>query len=242
MKYPVIVITATIYAVAIVRPLVAQSPPNAATQAEATRFLALRISTDVTLDRYLQTLRSDFGHADANGDGVVSTADIALHVSVQSAVSRTMYASEVMVADLNGDGVVTEAELREKLGYEERMRHVVASVRHSQPEQPSPAEAERRIEQQVARMMAADADKDGRITWKEAIAYFGATPDRRQMMTFGQETVSALLLALAPPGKDSVTLADVEAAGEALFREIDADHDGTVSPEELAAWRAKQSH
>jgi Ca2+-binding EF-hand superfamily protein len=228
-------ITAIICAlVAIVRPLAAQSPPNTATPAEAAKFLAFRIGTNVTLDRYLQTLGSDFHRADANGDGVVSTADIALHVAVQSAISRTMYASEVMAADLDGDGVVSEAELRQKLSYDERMSHITAALTPSQPEKPLDEEAERRIEQRVARMMPADADKDGRITWNEAIAYFGATPDHRQIMTFGQEMVSVLLLALAPPGKESVTLGDVEAAGEALFREID---ETTTGRSHLRSWR-----
>jgi len=44
------------------------------------------------------------------------------------------------------------------------------------------------------------------------------------------------MLALLP-GKDSVALADLESAAEAVFREIDADHNGTITYEELNTWR-----
>lgn len=243
MRRPAVLIVAIVCALgSLVRPLAAQSPSDAAARAEAMRFLASiaagssRTPASVTLDQYLLMLRSVFRRADANGDGVVSTADSKLHVAIQSAVDRAMYASNVMVADLNGDGVVTEAELRQKMDYDERM----SSNALSNPDQPLDAEAVRRINKRVADIMLADTDKDGRITWSEAIAYFGATHDHKPMSMYESQTGSALLLALAPPGKDSITLADIVPVGEALFHEIDADHDGMISPEELEAWRKKQ--
>jgi Ca2+-binding EF-hand superfamily protein len=244
MTHPAVLVVATVCALAsIVRPLAAQSPPDAAARAEAMRFLgsiavgSSRTPTDVTLDQYLRMLRSVFRRADADGDGVVSAADSTLHVRVQSAADRAMSASEIMVADLNGDGVVTETELRDKMGYDARM----SSNALSNPDRPRDAEAEQRIDKRVADIMLADTDKDGRITWSEAIAYFGATPDHRAMSMPEGETISARLLVLAPPGKDFLTLADIIRVGEALFHDIDADHDGIISPGELDAWRKKQA-
>jgi Ca2+-binding EF-hand superfamily protein len=236
MRYPTVLITVMTCAVALVRPMAAQdalSASNAVRQVEAAKFLSSRISPYVTLDSYLRILRSDFARADANGDGVVSEADITLQTAIVSALSRATSAVEIMVADLDGDGVVTEAELRQKLNYDERVFAAGAGQ-----ERLLNAEGQRRIEQRVARIMAADTDKDGRITYSEAIK---AAPSYGKTRASGEATISGQILALAPAGKDSVALADLEAAGEAFFRVIDTDQNGTVSSEEFVAWHTKQS-
>ena len=81
--------------------------------------------------------------------------------------------------------------------------------------------------------MAADADRDGRISWAEAAAFARRQVDQTNVTAALAWSVN-VFRALAP-GKDRFALADVDGIAEAVFGEMDADHNGTVSAQELAA-------
>jgi len=223
-----------------VRDAPAQMPAApAALSAEAAQQLAASIMPNSTLDRYRQQIQALFRRADANGDGVLSEADAALHRAVMAARLATSAAMQIMAADLDGDGFVTEAELRQKLTYDQQMS---AAMQSQFPQSHAPAvDHDQHVRQEVARMMAADTDRDGRISWIEAMAFTRKQIDQTRAVMTGYEGPIKQLLALAPPGKDQVALADIEPVAEALFHEIDADHNGTVTSEELNAWRTRRS-
>lgn len=97
-------------------------------------------------------------------------------------------------------------------------------------------ELEKRIESTVRQVMAMDADKDGKVVYSEAVKF----PQPGMQRDFAQNGHSARArhaLTLAPGSKGSVSLADYQAAGEALFYKIDSDRDGKISQQELADYR-----
>jgi Ca2+-binding EF-hand superfamily protein len=188
-----------------------------------TDFLLQRMSAHVTLPHYLDLLHRDFRAADTDGDGAISEADDALAVQLARATFRTMYLAELMRADLDGDGVVTEAELRTTL------RHDYNDNVDTVPETPT---VEQQIEDTIGRFMAADADHDGRITFDEARNYVAATPDFQALGATGAGNARALLF-FRPQGQSALTVADLDAAAEKLFRNADTDGNGEISPDEL---------
>ena len=76
-----------------------------------------------------------------------------------------MMAMQILRADLDRDGVVTADELRRLLTYERRTQSG-----------PSVAQA---IETEVRRLMAADKDGDGKITFAEAMGAADLQPANR---------------------------------------------------------------
>lgn len=128
----------------------------------ATQYLLQRLSNNTTLDRYLQNIRQDFRQLDADRDGEIKTADIAVHATITGAMASTMFAIAIMRADLDGDGAVTEGEMRQLLTYERRT---------SAPPVAADSAGQEQIDRQVREFMAADTNHDGRITYEETIAY-----------------------------------------------------------------------
>jgi Ca2+-binding EF-hand superfamily protein len=184
-------------------------------------FLLRRLSVNISLPAYLDMLHRDFRAADTDGDGEISEADDALAVQLARATSRAMFLSDLMRADLDGDGVVTEAELRITLRHEYNIDELAEG-----------APAERQIEDQVRHFMAADADHDGRITFDEARTYAGSEPDVQKLGTTGAGNVR-LLLFFRPVGQSALTLADLDAVAEKLFRDADIDGAGVISADEI---------
>jgi Ca2+-binding EF-hand superfamily protein len=217
-------------------PLVRAAAQTPDSQASPNQFLVARIQSGATLTRYLQTLRAELVRLDANGDGAIDLADADIQNAIAGASYRANAALRFMNADLDGDGEVTETELRQKLEYDQRMFAASQSASPQPRTLPNPDE---RIAQEMRSLIAADADKDGRITWNEAIEF------AKKQSNYPQGTNSAFaasvrqLLPLAVQGKTSVSLPDIEAAATAVFVAVDTDGNGTISQDELMNARSQ---
>jgi hypothetical protein len=97
----------------------------------------------------------------------ISQADLAMQEKINAAAVHAATAQMIMRADLDGDGDVTEEELREVLR-RERLFGGAASG--------SPGTFDERLEEQIARLMKADTDHDGRTIWTEALAFASQQP------------------------------------------------------------------
>ncbi len=197
-------------------------------------FLLRHLSGGSTLERYLKAIRSEFVRIDADADGKIDAADEAVHKAIGATSFRTSAAMRIMYADLNGDGVVTADELRQKLQYDRRMMSSYAILHRAPAFSP-----DARVDQDVAKMMEADTNKDGRVTWQEAIDYAKKQPGYDRINAYGLGMTTRQALALAPAGKSAVTLAELEAAATAFFRRVDTDNNGTISLDELDAVRRR---
>jgi Ca2+-binding EF-hand superfamily protein len=220
----------------------AQSPPNVPAGPQralmgpppwpalpaATAYFAIALAANMTLEQYRQQLRLVFRQVDADRDGQISAADAALHEEFSHARLRAMFAVQmIMHADLDGDGEVTEDELRRTLRFAQRT--VV----------PAPAASpDDAVEVQLRRIMAADTDHDGSISYAEAEKFVDPSSEEVRRRDRMPEIVEELVK-LAPEGKGVLTPADFEAAGEMIFRTVDANGDGTISADELKAYRAQ---
>jgi len=180
-----------------------------------------------TLGTYTERLRQEFRQLDADQDGVLTAADAELHDAVTRTQARTMAAMQLLRADLDHDGAVTADELRRYLAYERRG-------------QPGAAVAQS-IEAEVRRVMAADKDGDGKVTLAEAMnAAEDATANRYNVM-YGLPARVRALIALSRGHDGRLTLAEFEALGAEQFRAVDADNNGTISQDELNAFRRRQA-
>lgn len=203
------------------------------TQPPELQVFVNRLGGNPTLERFLQNVRSEFRQLDADGDGQLRSADADIHAWMAASAQRAMVLTMVMRADLDGDGTVTEEEIRRVLAYDRRSM--------------TPAGAETQREQQieaaVKQMLAADANRDGRVTVAEVVAFAKAQADQQRGTDRGMGRVMSerirQMIALAGEGKDVVTLAEIEPRAEALFRTVDADGNGTVAVDELKAYRER---
>jgi Ca2+-binding EF-hand superfamily protein len=198
-----------------------QSPTEPVNQ----RFLA-RITPGATLNRFVESLRQEFRQLDADLDGDLTTADADLHENVGRAQMRAAFAMTIMRADLNGDGMVTQGELRQTLRYEKRVNVGADSA--------ASLEA---VEAEVRRLMAADRDGDGRISYAEAYGAAEVGPINRVQAANPLAIQVRQLVAADADGDGRVTFAEFEAVGTALFRKVDADGNGTISQDELNEFR-----
>jgi Ca2+-binding EF-hand superfamily protein len=202
-------------------------PPPWPSQPEATEYLFSFLSTDITYEKFVQRLPAQFRELDWDSDGQISQSDVELETQFAVAHNRAFFAANlIMHADLDGDGVVTEDELRRYLHVDRRS--LLSNDRTNEL-----------IEAEVRRIMAADADHDGRITFGEAEKSVEALSIER--VKRGDHLAESIrqLVQLAPQGKTALTQADFEVLYEALFRVVDSDGNGIISANEREAYRDK---
>jgi Ca2+-binding EF-hand superfamily protein len=173
-----------------------------------------------------QRIQPAFRHLDANGDGRLDAADIALHDAVSLAALRVATASRMMQADLDGDGFVTEAELATKLAFEQRLL-----------DGPRRARVEMQRAESLRQWTAADTDGDRRVSWSEAAA---AVPQRPAATFPGTAQVGGLLAAVGRTG-GALTEEEFTTLVETAVRTVDTDGNGTISQEEFAAYQRQVS-
>jgi Ca2+-binding EF-hand superfamily protein len=212
--------------------------PEAAPAAQ--QLLLQRIPVGTVLDRYLESLRNDFFVIDADTDGQIIQRDIDLHTVMEGIQVRTNAVNTVMRYDLDGDGFVTEDEIRRGMNYDLRVQIGLAAFNKvNKPQLPGagPDAAAKQIDHMVRTIVALDADNDGKVSMAEA-AKFGA-PGNRVRGASGQAERARQLLTIDGASRGTLTLAEYQAAGEALFRQIDTDKDGVVSQQELADYSTR---
>jgi Ca2+-binding EF-hand superfamily protein len=170
-----------------------------------------------TLERYFVRLRIDFVQLDADLDGKITQRDVDLHALIEAVALRSSALLSVMRYDLDGDGAVTEDEIRRIMRYELR----------SSANKPA-----KKVDDTVRSVMALDTDRDGKVSAAEA-GKFKLPETQGNLGEAPERTRRALTLST----KGEITLQDYGTAGEALFRKIDTDRDGKISPQELDDYR-----
>lgn len=202
------------------------------------QLLISRLRLEFNSVQYAETLRTEFFQLDANADGTLGQPDVDLHEAIEATQARYNNASSVMRFDLNGDGAVTEDEIRAVMRY--NSRGMLGAAAANPNNAPSFAEAYRQAETTVQTVMASDADKDGKVTYTEAANTLRLSPRPNRENTPSGRTQQALTLEATSNG--SLALNDFLVAGEALYRKLDSNGDGTVSQQELVDfWRAPTS-
>jgi len=202
------------------------------------QLLLQRLPAGVTLDRYLDSMRVDFVMVDADLDGEITERDVSLHTAMEGVQARTQAMQMVMRHDLDGDGFVTDDEIRRSMTYEMRTQiGIAANNRVNRPQLPSADAVAKQIDNMVRTIMALDTDNDGKVGLAEATKY-GASGNQRRGIS-GQAARARQLLTIEGASKGVLTLAEYQAAGEALFRQIDTDKDGVASQQELADYRTR---
>ncbi|MGY4477356.1 EF-hand domain-containing protein [Bradyrhizobium sp. USDA 3364] len=215
------------------QPAVAQapagSPPSPAKVAQ--EQLLLRLPAGQPLDRCLEQLRSEFFNLDADGDGKLTQRDVELHALMEAVQARSVAWMSVLRYDLDGDGFVTEDEVRRSATYESRWSRAQSMIGKSPL-----GRGEEVVQRAVTMIMALDVNKDGKVSLAEA-AKFNEASQRQAAALNGLAAKTRLALALEATTSGELSRAGYEAAGEALFRAVDTDHDGKISQQELMEFR-----
>jgi hypothetical protein len=107
----------------------------------------------------------------------------------------------------------------------------------NKPQLPGADGVAKQIDNMVRSIVTLDADNDGRVSVAEAAKFGAAGMSGRG--TSPQAARARQLLALDSASKGALSLADYQAAGEPLFRQVDTDKDGSVSQQELADFRTR---
>lgn len=218
--------------------LAAAYPASAQQPAAASavqQILLPRIQPATVLEKYLEYLRNDFFNVDADSDGRITQRDVDLHTLMEGIQARTQALNMVMRYDLDGDGFVTEEEIRRGMSYDQRGQLGLAAYNKlNKPQLPAPDFAVKQIDNMVRTILALDTDRDGKVSMAEA-AKFNLSGRGQN----GQAARARQFLSLDGASNGALSLADFQAAGEALFRQIDTDKDGAISQQELGDYRTR---
>jgi Ca2+-binding EF-hand superfamily protein len=134
------------------------------------QFLLMHIQAGVALERYLESMRTDFVMADADSDGEITQRDVDLHTVMEGVQARRHAINMVMRYDLDGDGLVTEDEIRRSMTYDLRAQIGLATANKlNQPQLPDAVA--KQIDNMVRTIVALDTDKDGKVSLAEAAKY-----------------------------------------------------------------------
>jgi len=202
------------------------------------QLLLSRLQVGQTPEQYVYILRVEFFQLDADSDDKITQRDVDLHGLMESIQARSLGVTMVMRYDLDGDGFVAEDEIRRTMRYDLRLQRAQVAVR---PAGNGPGQLElleKQIDNNVQTIMALDTDKDGRVSIAEA-GKFSLGGAQRAVIPGVLSARSRQALTLDTTSKGEVSQVDFLAAGEALFRKIDADHDGKISQQELADYRSQ---
>jgi Ca2+-binding EF-hand superfamily protein len=211
-----------------------QPAPQPPAIAPGLQLLLSRIKPGQTLDRYLENLRIDFFRIDADADGRLTQRDVDHHELMRIIQERANAMAVVMRYDLDGDGAVTEDEIRRAMRYDLRSELAQAAVNLTgKPPAPTAEALAKQIESNVRSIMALDSDNDGKVVSSDAPKLFQRTPRSAAVSQYGEAARARQALTLDTSSKGEVTPADYQGAGEALFRKVDTDNDGTISQQEL---------
>jgi Ca2+-binding EF-hand superfamily protein len=193
----------------------------------ATQAFMQRLQPGATLGSFTEQLRQEFRQLDADADGVLTAADADLHDTAAKAQLRAAAAMQFLRFDLDRDGVVTADEARRMLRYEQRNLTRTNSAQM--------------IEAEVSRVMASDKNGDGKVTLAEAMDAAVAQIGAGFNAIYSPSGRVRTLLALSPSHDNRLTLADFEALGAERFRALDTDNNGTISQDELNAYRHREA-
>lgn len=201
------------------------------------QLMLQRLPVGAPLERYLESMRTEFFMVDADSDGQITQRDVDLHALMEGIQLRTQAITMVMRYDLDGDGFVTEDEIRRSMNYELRAQIGMAAFNKlNKPQLPGADFLAKQIDNMVKTIMALDSDSDGKLSMSEG-ARFGANVPGRGAN--GQAARARQLLGMEGAANGALTLPAYQAAGEALFRQIDADKDGVVSQQEMTDYRTR---
>lgn len=216
--------------------ILAAASPALSQQAQTVQQLLLqRLPVGAPLERYLESTRIDFDLADADLDGEITQRDVDLHTLMEGVQARTQAIHTAIRYDLDGDGFVIEDEIRRSMTYEMRTQiGLAANNKLNKPQFPTADAVAKQIDNMVRTIMALDTDKDGKVSIAEA----GRKPLQGRAGG-GQSSRARQLLTIEGTSKGALTLAEYQAAAEALFRQIDADKDGVISQQELTDFRMR---
>jgi len=202
----------------------AQSIPLPTESAET--LFGRSASPGQTLAQYLERRAAEFLTFDIDGDGVITEADIALHRQLAAAMARSMAIRDLLQFDLDGDGVITRAEVEISLHTTLGLAALLIDKK--------PDELRRQFQVEVDRRMQPDTNGDGRIDGAEILAY------ARRLANPNAFRGNLLLWVALTTDQDNdgrVTREEYLKAAEAAFRKVDTDGDGTLSKDELDAFR-----
>ncbi|TMJ94269.1 MAG: hypothetical protein E6G74_23205 [Alphaproteobacteria bacterium] len=195
-------------------------------------------SPGMRLEAYVERMRTYHRRRDLNVDDVVSNADLEQYLSQAAASSRASAIGELLRYDLDGDGVVTRAEVvqreTQRVRFETRENPALATRGI-----PSLAKDElwipQRIDDRADFRMRADLNKDGRIDWPEMLAF--AKPYPQYPIYRQDEPIYRMIMSFDEDGDGAVTIEEFEQAAKRVFHFMDVNKDGTLSKNEIDAFR-----
>jgi Ca2+-binding EF-hand superfamily protein len=183
-------------------------------------FLLQRMNRSATLDDYVSDLVREAKRGDLDNNGL-DRQDIDAARQMEAAQYRASMVTQAAMYDLDATGSVTRDEATRAATFQMRMQ--------GYDDGNNQAAQQKRISQQVDRIMALDGNNDGTVTLQEAMQ--AERPDKGYRRDrYGQYET---LLALDPNGDGRLTMEELDKMARAAFQEADYDQDGTLSPSEL---------